>query len=66
MESKDLRNAWVCMSSECGYIYIPSRGDKSQHIPPGTPFEALPDTWVCPNCGNKKENFKKLKEITED
>lgn len=36
---------------ECGYIYDPVKGDPKGRIPPGTPFEELPPTWCCPECG---------------
>jgi len=35
----------------CGYIYSPLRGEPHNGIPEGTPFEDLPDTYVCPVCG---------------
>lgn len=41
----------------CGYIYDPEAGDASSNIPPGTPFEKLPDNWTCPVCGASKEDF---------
>jgi len=44
----------------CGYIYDPKVGDPNNGIEPGTSFEDLPDTWVCPECGVGKEMFKKL------
>ena len=44
----------------CGYIYDPEVGDPDGSILPGTPFEKLPDTWVCPVCGAAKSEFKKL------
>ncbi|WP_028840902.1 rubredoxin [Thermodesulfobacterium hveragerdense] len=66
MITKDLKNAWVCTLNNCGYIYLPSKGDKHQHIPPNTPFEALPETWTCPNCGNAKKNFRRLKDLVEE
>jgi rubredoxin len=44
----------------CGYIYDPAVGDPDGSILPGTPFESLPDTWVCPVCGAAKSEFKKL------
>jgi rubredoxin len=44
----------------CGYIYDPQRGDPDGKIPPGTPFEKLPDNWVCPVCGADKSKFKKI------
>jgi rubredoxin len=44
----------------CGYVYDPAIGDPDGNIPPGTPFEKLPDDWVCPMCGAAKSDFKKL------
>ena len=45
------------MECPCGYIYDPAEGDIEHGIEPGTPFEELPDDWVCPKCGAEKENF---------
>jgi rubredoxin len=42
----------------CGYIYDPAVGDPDNNIPPGTSFETLPATWVCPVCGAGKEEFE--------
>ncbi|MEM2941383.1 MAG: rubredoxin [Thermoproteota archaeon] len=42
----------------CGYIYDPSMGDSESKIPPGTPFEKLPENWVCPLCGASKDLFE--------
>ncbi|MEM2816362.1 MAG: rubredoxin [Candidatus Bathyarchaeia archaeon] len=47
---------WEC--EICGYIYDPEAGDPDNGIMPGTPFEALPDSWVCPICGASKDMFK--------
>ena len=44
----------------CGYIYDPALGDATQEIQPGTPFEKLPDAWVCPECGVPKDQFEKI------
>jgi flavin reductase (DIM6/NTAB) family NADH-FMN oxidoreductase RutF/rubredoxin len=44
----------------CGYIYNPSHGDPEADIKPGTPFEELPDDWVCPICGVGKGKFEKV------
>lgn len=44
----------------CGYIYDPDLGDPEHGIPPGTPFEALPEDWVCPDCGIGKEDFTEV------
>lgn len=42
----------------CGYIYDPAAGDPENDIKPGTAFEDIPDTWVCPLCGASKSEFK--------
>jgi flavin reductase (DIM6/NTAB) family NADH-FMN oxidoreductase RutF/rubredoxin len=44
----------------CGYIYDPESGDPDGGIKPGTPFEKLPDDWVCPVCGASKDEFEKV------
>lgn len=43
----------------CGYIYDPEKGDPDSGIKSGTPFEGLPDSWVCPICGAPKSEFEK-------
>ncbi len=47
---------WVCTS--CGFIYDPDDGDPDGGIPPGTPFDQIPDTWFCPVCGARKADFE--------
>jgi rubredoxin len=37
----------------CGYIYSPLRGEPHNGIPAGTPFEDLPDDYLCPVCGQQ-------------
>jgi len=49
---------YVC--GPCGYIYDPVLGDADGGIAPGTPFEELPEDWVCPICGLGKEVFQTL------
>jgi flavin reductase (DIM6/NTAB) family NADH-FMN oxidoreductase RutF/rubredoxin len=44
----------------CGYTYDPEAGDPDGGIKPGTPFEELPDDWVCPVCGASKDQFEKV------
>ncbi|MBQ8067143.1 MAG: rubredoxin [Solobacterium sp.] len=43
----------------CGYIYNPEEGDPDNNIPAGTPFEDLPDDWMCPVCALGKDQFTK-------
>ncbi|MCL2419525.1 MAG: rubredoxin [Conexibacteraceae bacterium] len=47
---------YICES--CGYIYDPAKGDSDNGVAPGTAFESLPDTWVCPECGVGKDEFE--------
>ena len=42
----------------CGYIYDPEKGDPDGNIKPATPFESIPDDWVCPVCGADKSEFE--------
>ncbi len=51
---------WECLV--CGYIYDPEKGDPDNGIEPGTPFEELPDDWVCPECGATKDQFERIEE----
>lgn len=46
---------YIC--NVCGYVYDPEAGDSDSGIDPGTPFEKLPENWVCPVCGAGKDQF---------
>ena len=35
----------------CGWIYDPAEGDPDNGEP-GTPFENIPDDWMCPYVGS--------------
>ncbi|MBE9177344.1 rubredoxin [Oculatella sp. LEGE 06141] len=52
---------YVC--SICGYVYDPEQGDPESGIEPGTPFEAIPEDWVCPVCGAEKSDFEPVESI---
>lgn len=41
----------------CGYVYDPAEGDPDNGVAAGTPFEKLPNAWVCPICGAGKDQF---------
>ena len=47
---------WVC--TVCGWVYDPAVGDPENGVQPGTPFEDVPDDWVCPECGAAKAEFE--------
>ncbi len=42
----------------CDFIYDPVEGDPDGGIAPGTPFEDIPDDWICPVCGTEKSDFE--------
>lgn len=53
---------YVC--DGCGYEYNPALGDPENDVSPGTVFEALPEEWICPYCGEEKTGFLELaKEV---
>ena len=43
----------------CGFQYNPDEGDPAMGIPPGTPFEDLPEDYKCPICNAGKDYFRK-------
>lgn len=49
---------WHC--ELCGYIYDATQGDSAEGFAPGTPWEALPHGWGCPDCGQPKNDFTPL------
>lgn len=44
----------------CGYIYDEEKGEPDDGIAPGTPWDHIPETWVCPDCGASKEDFEMM------
>lgn len=41
----------------CGYVYDPAIGDEENGVDPGTLFNKLPEYWICPLCGEEKDQF---------
>lgn len=50
---------YVCLG--CGYEYDKELGDSNSDVAPGTPFERLPEGWMCPECGEAHAHFIKSK-----
>lgn len=63
-EKSDENQKYECI--ECKYIYNPKYGNEKAGIKPGTPFEDLPDNWVCPVCGEGKDMFQIQDEHNND
>ncbi|MCD9141027.1 rubredoxin [Streptomyces albireticuli] len=49
------KRAWMCLV--CGWVYYEALGLPEEGIAPGTPWEEIPDTWECPDCGTTKADF---------
>ena len=47
--------SWQCRT--CGYIYDEGKGDPDEGLAPGTRWAAIPDDWICPECGTPKGDF---------
>lgn len=52
---------FVC--NVCGYEYDEDAGIPDQGIGMGTEWGNLPDGWICPVCGAKKEQFSEKPEV---
>jgi len=59
-EKKEVPKMVKYKCTVCGYIYDPELGDPDGGIKPGTPFEEIPDDWVCPICGAAKSEFERM------
>ena len=47
---------YVC--TLCGYEYDPADGDPDSNVAPGTPWDKVPEDYVCPVCGAGKDSFE--------
>ena len=52
---------YVCTA--CGFVYDEAVGDPDNGIAPGTKFEDLPDSYLCPWCGQGKDFFEKQEQL---
>jgi rubredoxin-NAD+ reductase len=52
---------WQC--NVCGWTYDEAVGDPEHGITPGTPFEDIPDDWLCPDCGVSKADFECIESV---
>lgn len=44
----------------CGFVYDEAEGCPEEGIAPGTRWEDIPPTWVCPECGASKDDFEMM------
>ena len=57
-QEKPETEQWIC--DTCGWVYDPAEGDPDGGIPAGTPFDEIPKDWVCPVCGARTKDFRRL------
>ncbi len=43
----------------CGYIYDEAEGNPAEGIAPGTKWEDVPESFLCPICSVGKDLFEK-------
>ena len=55
LDSDPASHSYECRS--CGYRYEPAEGVAKLAIARGTPFAAVPDTFLCPVCRSPKAAF---------
>ena len=57
MEKLNTQTSQCFECKVCWYVYDPDIGDDVAQIPAGTPFDKLPETWICPGCDGPKFGF---------
>ena len=58
-EKKEVFKMTKYRCTVCRWVHDPELGDPDGGIKSGTPFEEIPDDWVCPVCGATKSDFEK-------
>lgn len=51
---------WECIV--CGLLYDEEKGWPDDGIKPGTPWEDVPEDWLCPDCGVGKDDFSLIED----
>lgn len=54
-QSREFR-VWQCML--CSFSYDEAKGMPDEGVPPGTRWEDVPETWICPDCATSKADFE--------
>ena len=48
------------MCAICGFVYDEEKGLPEEGIAPKTQWDEIPQDWVCPECGARKEDFEMI------
>ncbi len=52
---------------ECGFLYDEERGNPREGFAPGTSWGAIPEDFVCPDCGVRdKLDFEPMDDSSPD
>ncbi|HTD89381.1 MAG TPA: rubredoxin, partial [Burkholderiales bacterium] len=54
-KSKEFR-VWQCLL--CSFSYDEAQGMPHDGVAPGTRWEDVPESWICPDCGTSKGDFE--------
>ena len=46
----------------CSHVYDEALGDPDSGIAPGTRYEDIPDSWLCPECGAAKGDYALIED----
>ena len=56
MSNSTAFRSYMCVV--CGFIYNEVDGLPDEGLAPGTRWDDIPDSWVCPDCGVTKADFE--------
>ena len=56
MNTENAYKTWMCVI--CGFVYDEEEGFVDDGIAPGTCWEDVPESWLCPDCGVMKADFE--------
>jgi len=56
MSDSTVFRSYMCVV--CGFIYNEVDGLPEEGLAPGTRWDDIPDSWVCPDCGVTKADFE--------
>jgi rubredoxin-NAD+ reductase len=54
---------WECVV--CGVVYSEAKGWPEEGIEPGTRWDDVPDSWMCPECGVEKSDFEMVEMLAD-
>ena len=55
---------WECIV--CGWVYDEAKGDPDNGVAPGTKWDDVPESWLCPDCCVGKEDFEIVAGTEDD